>query len=128
MFAFLLTVRIIFIAFFMFAGIMHIVKPKLFKHFIPKPFPKLLVNYVVGVIEFALGAGLIFLATAKYAALGIIILLILFLPIHIWDVTRERPAIGSKMLAFVRIPLQFVFIFLAYLIYTNPDLFKILNS
>ena len=51
------------------------------------------------------------------ASLGIFILLILFLPIHIWDATTIKPAIGSKKLAYIRIPLQFLLMYGAYLIY-----------
>ena len=115
----ILVLKWVFALFFAFAGVMHYAKPKFFKHFIPKPFPKKLVNYIIGLIEFGLGVGLIIPDFTKKSALGIIILLILFLPIHIWDVTRERPAIGSKRLAIVRIPMQFVLIYLVYLIYQN---------
>ena len=94
-------------------------KPKIFKYFIPDYLPKLTVNYIVGVIEFALGLGLFFSISVKNAALGIFILMIIFLPIHIWDVTRKRPAIGSKKLAIIRIPLQFLLMYLSYLIYLN---------
>jgi uncharacterized membrane protein len=106
----------------MFAGIMHIIKPKIFKHFIPNGLPKNLVNYIAGSIEFILGVGLFFPNTVSYAAIGIFILMVLFLPIHIWDVTRERPAIGSKKLAIIRIPLQFVLMYFAYLIYLDSSL------
>ena len=114
---FIQILKLVFASFFMFAGIMHIVKPKFFKHFIPDFLPKLLINYLVGIIEFLLGIGLLFSETTKEAALGIFIILIIFLPIHIWDVTKIRPAIGSKKIAIVRIPLQFLLIYCAYLIY-----------
>ncbi|MBL4604608.1 MAG: hypothetical protein JKY02_02795 [Flavobacteriaceae bacterium] len=116
---FILVLKIVFGAFFMFAGIMHIVKPKLFKHFIPDIFPKKLINYSIGIIEFTLGLGLFFSQTVEHSAIGIFILMVLFLPIHIWDVTKERPAIGSKKTAIIRIPLQFVLMYCAYLIYLN---------
>jgi uncharacterized membrane protein len=116
---FVLVLRIVFGLFFMFAGIMHIVKPVIFKHFIPDAFPKKLINYVVGIIEFGLGLGLLFYQTVAYAAIGIFVLMILFLPIHIWDLTKERPAIGSKRTAMLRIPLQFVLMYCAYLIYQH---------
>jgi uncharacterized membrane protein len=119
---FITIVKFVFAGFFSFAGIMHIIKPKLFKHFIPKPLPKNLVNYVAGVIEVGLGVGLLFPQFIKESAMGILILLVLFLPIHIWDVTRERPAIGSKKLAIIRIPLQFLLMYLAYLIYLQQAL------
>ncbi|QTD37025.1 DoxX family membrane protein [Polaribacter batillariae] len=115
----ILILKIVFGAFFCFAGIMHILKPRIFKNFIPNFFPKKLVNYVVGTIEFLLGFGLFFSETTKYAAFGIFILMILLLPIHLWDVTRIRPAIGSKKMAIIRVPLQFLLMYCAYLIYTN---------
>jgi uncharacterized membrane protein len=119
---FITILRYFFAGFFAFAGIMHIIKPKLFKHFIPKPLPKTLINYIVGVIEFSLGIGLLIPGLIQEAALGIGILMVLFLPIHIWDVTRERPAIGSKKIAIIRIPLQFLLMYFAYLIYLQQAL------
>lgn len=116
---FILVLTIVFGAFFMFAGTMHIIKPRIFKHFIPDFFPKKITNYIVGIIEFGLGFGLFFTQTTTYASLGILVLMILFLPIHIWDVTKDRPAIGSKKVAIIRIPLQFVLMYCAYLIYNH---------
>ena len=103
----------------MYAGGMHFVKPKFFKYFIPDFLPKLTVNYGVGLIEILLGSGLFFSRTVKEAAIGIFVLMLIFLPIHIWDATKKRPAIGSKKMAFIRIPLQFLLMYLSYLIYTN---------
>ena len=97
--------KVIFAGFFIYAGIMHFIKPRFFNHFIPAGLPKLAVNYIVGFIEFFLGIGLFFPAVTNDASLGIFILLILFLPIHIWDATKIKPAIGSKKLAYIRIPL-----------------------
>tara|TARA_B100000795_G_scaffold264592_1_gene245257 strand:- start:620 stop:985 length:366 start_codon:yes stop_codon:yes gene_type:complete len=111
--------KIIFAIFFMYAGIMHFVKPAFFKHFIPNKFPKLTVNYIVGIIEFLLGLGLFPQSTTSYAAIGIFILLVALLPIHIWDATKERPAIGFKIIAYIRIPLQFLLMYGAYLIYQD---------
>ena len=109
--------KVIFAGFFIYAGIMHFIKPRFFNHFIPAGLPKLAVNYIVGFIEFFLGIGLFFPAVTNDASLGIFILLILFLPIHIWDATKIKPAIGSKKLAYIRIPLQFLLMYGAYLIY-----------
>jgi uncharacterized membrane protein len=116
---FVTILTFVFAGFFAFAGIMHIIKPQFFKHFIPKPLPKNLVNYVVGILELAVGVGLLFSQFVKESAMGIMILLVLFLPIHIWDVVRERPAIGSKKLAIIRVPIQFVLFYFAYLIYSH---------
>jgi uncharacterized membrane protein len=115
----MIILKIIFAVFFIYAGIMHFIKPAFFKHFIPNEFPKLTVNYIVGVIEFGLGLGLFFPEAVSYSAYGIFILLIVFLPIHVWDATKKRPAIGSKIFAYIRIPLQFLLMYGAYLIYQD---------
>ena len=114
-----LILRIIFGIIFCFAGIMHIIKPKIFKNFIPDFLPKLTINYIFGAAEFLLGLGLFFSLTVKNAAVGIFLLLLVFLPIHIWDATKIRPAIGSKKVAYVRIPMQFLLMYCTYLIYMN---------
>ena len=115
----IIIIRIIFGLFFVYAGFMHFKKPKFFNGFIPNFLPKLTVNYVFGFIEFVLGICLFLNPTTKNSALGIFVLMLLFLPVHIWDLTKKRPAIGSKKLAVIRIPLQFLLIFCAYLIYIN---------
>jgi len=51
--------------------------------------------------------------------MGVFILMLLFLPIHLWDLSKEKPAIGSKKLATIRVPLQFLLMYVSYLIYTN---------
>ena len=116
---FVLILRILFGILFCFSGIMHVFKPKLFKSFIPNFLPKLTINYIFGALEFMTGFGLFFTETVKNAAAGIFILLLIFLPIHIWDATKTRPAIGSKRIAFIRIPLQFSLMCCAYIMYLN---------
>jgi uncharacterized membrane protein len=116
---FILILKIIFGLFFVFAGVMHFIKPNFFKHFIPDFLPKLAVNYIFGFLEIALGLGLFISSTVKISAVGIFILMIVFLPIHIWDLFKERPAIGSRKIAIIRIPLQFLLMYFAYLIYIN---------
>lgn len=115
----LITLKSIYGAFFVFAGVMHFAKPKFFYPFIPKFFPRKPSNYGAGLLEIIVGIGIFVPSYASYAALGIIGLLALFLPIHIWDYLKERPAIGPKKLALIRIPLQFVLIYGAYVIYCN---------
>ncbi len=96
---------------------MHFVKPKFFYPFIPNIFPKNLVNYLIGCIEFLLGLGIFFPKTAKETSLGIFILLVILLPIHLWDLTKVKPAIGSKKMAIIRIPIQFILMYGVYVIY-----------
>jgi uncharacterized membrane protein len=116
---FIIIIRIIFGLFLVYAGVMHFKKPIFFNGFIPNFLPKLTINYIFGGIELFLGIGLFFTATVKNAAMGVFILMLLFLPIHLWDLSKEKPAIGSKKLALIRVPLQFLLMYLSYLIYTN---------
>lgn len=115
----IITLKSIYGAFFLFAGVMHFLKPKFFYPFIPKFFPRELSNYGAGLLEIVVGLFIFIPAFSSYAALGIITLLTIFLPIHIWDYMKEKPAIGPKRLALIRIPLQFLLIYGAYIIYTN---------
>lgn len=108
-----------FALFFCFAGVMHFIKMEFFKDFIPNFLNKKLVNYIVGLIEFGLGLGLFFPQTIKEASIGIFILIILLTPIHIWDLTKKQPAIGSKQLAIVRIPFQFLLMYGVYFVYIH---------
>jgi uncharacterized membrane protein len=114
-----LILRITFGILFCFAGIIHLIRPKFFKNFIPEFLPKLAINYIFGILEFILGFSIFFSAMTQNAAVGIFILMLVFLPIHIWDATKIRPAIGSKKIAFIRIPLQFLLMYCAYFIYKN---------
>jgi uncharacterized membrane protein len=109
--------KVVFGILFLFAGVVHIMKPSLYKHFIPNFLPKITVNYIIGVVEFFLGLGLFFNQTVRISALGIFFLMVLFLPIHIGDVTKERPAIGSKKMAIIRVPIQFILMLCAWIIY-----------
>lgn len=119
MYIFILILRIIFGAFFCYAGFMHFKKPQFYKNFIPNFLPKKLINIVFGIIELILGLGMFFTITLKHASLGILILLIIFLPIHIWDLTKEQPAIGSKKSAIIRILVQFILMYGIYFVYIH---------
>lgn len=115
----IITLRILFGLFLAFAGVMHLIKPKIFNRFIPSFLPKRIVNYWVGILELSIGIGLLIKQTTHQAAMAFFVLMLLFLPIHIWDVFREKPAIGSKKTALIRLPLQFILLYIAFLIYSH---------
>ncbi len=115
------TTILIFIlgAFILIGGINHFVKPEMYNPFIPDFLPKLTVNYISGIIEIALGIGLFLSKYRKVAALGILILMIAFLPLHFLDIFKENPAIGNKTLAYIRLPMQFVLIYWSWWVKNN---------
>jgi uncharacterized membrane protein len=113
---------LVFLIILMFFGAFnHIANPAFYDAFIPDFFPKLIVNYASALIEFFIGA---LLVVPKYRFLGgvsFIALMIGFFPVHIWDLTKDIPAIGSKEAAIIRIVIQFLLIAIAYsVIRKNP--------
>lgn len=108
-------VRILFALFMIMGGVQHFLKPDFYLPFVPSflPFPMTII-YLSGVIEMALGLLLLFRKYAKIAALGIFLLMLLFLPVHIWDIITDTPAIGSHKAALIRLPFQFLFLAIAW--------------
>lgn len=101
--------------FLAYAGIQHFLKPVFYEPFVPAFMPaKTMIVYASGVVELMLGILLLVSKYTKLAATGIIILMLVFLPIHVWDVFSETPAIGSHEAALIRLPVQFLFIAWAY--------------
>lgn len=109
--------QILLALFLIYAGVQHFLKPAFYEPFVPAFLPaKTFIVYASGVVEVLLGILLVIPKYTKKAATGIILLMIIFLPIHIWDVFSKTPAIGSHDAAIKRLPFQFVLIGLAYLI------------
>ena len=97
-------------AFMALGGIAHFISSDLYIPFIPEFLNALVVNYIAGAVELALGIGLFLPQFRRISALGICLLMIGFLPIHVRDVFVDDPAIGSKVTAYIRLPFQFIFI------------------
>jgi uncharacterized membrane protein len=98
------------------AGLNHFRKPRLYLKIIPSYFPNpKLLNYLSGLLEIILGILLCIPTYSKYAAWGLISLLVLFLPIHLYMLTNEKAAMGlPKWVLILRIPFQFILIYWAY--------------
>ncbi|KAA8474474.1 putative membrane protein [Arcticibacter tournemirensis] len=114
------VLKIILALFMIYGGVQHFIKPDFYIPFVPSflPYPMAII-YISGIIEIALGSAmLLYKKYAKFGALGVLVLMILFLPIHIWDVFSETPAIGSHKAALIRLPVQFVLIALSWKVYS----------
>jgi uncharacterized membrane protein len=115
-----LVLTLLFGAFMVVGGINHFLKPGMYFPFIPGFLPKEAINLLAGVAEIILGIG-VFLPRFRFAsAWGILLLMFIFLPLHIWDVFSDRPAIGSHDAALIRLPLQLLFILWAWYISRKP--------
>jgi len=92
----------------------HVFSPEVSSGFIPDFLPKTVVHIGIGIIELLLGIGIFIPAYQKRALQGIMILMICFLPLHIIDLFRENPVIGSMTAAIIRVPVQLLLIFMAW--------------
>jgi len=99
------------------AGANHFRTPKIYERIMPPyvPLPSTMV-YLSGAAEMIFGLMLLNKDTQTIAAWGIIAMLIVFFTVHIYMLQNERAAMKlPKWALILRIPLQFVLIYWAYL-------------
>lgn len=96
------------------SGIVHFVNPEVFFPLTPDFASKYLLNYLAGGVEVGLGVGVFIPSLRKLSLLGISLLMIAFLPVHIWDAMKDEPFIGSKGVAYGRVVMQVVLIYLPF--------------
>ncbi|WP_372754758.1 DoxX family membrane protein [Labilibaculum sp.] len=110
-----LGVRVLFAIFMFMGGLQHFLKADFYLPFVPSflPFPMAII-YLSGLVEIVLAVLLVVNRFARIAAWGIFILMVLFLPIHIIDVFADVPAIGTHKAALIRLPVQFLFMAIAW--------------
>lgn len=101
------------------AGINHFRKPKLYERIIPPYIPaKSTVVMISGFAEMILGLMVMNKNTQTEAAWGIIIMLALFLPAHLYMLQKKEASLKMpKWLLILRLPLQLGLMYWAY-IYT----------
>ncbi len=99
-FAFILTV----------AGIYHFVNPQVYYPLMPDWFPKPAANVAGGIAEIVIGITMLVPATRLYGLYAAAGLMVIFLPLHLIDLFRDRPVLFNKTAAAVRLFLQFVLI------------------
>ena len=97
------------------AGIMHFVNPTFFLKIMPPYLP--LHNELVlvsGIFEVLLGVLLLVPKCTRWAAWGIVALLIAVFPANLYVYQRQELIAVSSLVHFLRLPLQGVFILWAY--------------
>ena len=97
------------------AGVMHFVRPEFYLKIMPPYLPwHLELVYLSGVAEFVLGALLIPQRLRKFAAWGIIVLLIAVFPANIYLFQHQEILPAPPLVHLARLPLQAVFILWAW--------------
>lgn len=97
------------------AGLLHFCFPRTYTRIMPPylPAPRFLV-YASGMAELIFAVGLLFSITRLVSLLGIVVMLVLYLPVHFHMLSS--PKAGGRIPKWVliaRIPLQFLLIFWA---------------
>ena len=105
-------------------GFSHFYNTSFFLKIMPPQFPFHLASvYVSGFFEVVFGIGILFQITRRYASWGIILLLIAVYPANIYlafnEEAQQAIGISSFLASWVRLPIQFVLIALAYLTSKN---------
>ena len=88
----------------------HLVAPELYAGLIPEPIPEALANGLAVVVEGAVGIGLVVPRLRARAGLAFAVLMVAFMPLHIWDFLKEAPMVGSHTAATVRLVVQVLLI------------------
>jgi uncharacterized membrane protein len=111
----LIVMAILYIA----AGAYHFINPRLYKKIVPPqiPFPSAAVA-ISGAAEILLGAGLLFDNTRIFSAWGIILLLLAIFPANIYMAVNDKFKAIPLWIRVLRLPLQFVLIWWAW-VYTS---------
>ena len=107
--------------FYINAGIQHFIDPEWFLYIIP-PYLKFIgleLVYISGAFEILLGVFLLFPKYRRISSYGIIVLLIVVYPANIYLAFNEKAqqliGVSSFIASWVRLPLQFVLIGIAYI-------------
>jgi len=102
---------------YIFAGLMHFIKPKLYMRVMPSYIPnhKAMVFWS-GVAEVLLGIGLCIPVLKVISIYGIILMLSVFLMVHFYMLSGEKASAGiPKWILILRIPLQFGLMYWAFI-------------
>ena len=103
-------------ALYILAGLNHFRRPEFYIKIVPPFFrhPET-INVISGIAEAAFGILLCFHATSRYAALGIVALLVAVFPANIFMFNDKEAGMGfPKWALFARLPLQVILIIWAY--------------
>jgi len=99
----------------LFAGVMHFVRPGFFLKIMPPYLPlHLELVYMSGVFEIGLGICLLIPRFSRFAAWGIIALLIAVFPANIYVYQHQEIVPASRTVHFIRLLFQGVLILIAY--------------
>ena len=111
------TLHYILAAIMILGALGHILAPEVYAPAIPDFIPDQLAHILSVIFEAGTGILLLIPRLRYLGGLAFMLLMIGFLPIHIYDVFRPDPFTGSTLIAFIRLFLQFLLIYLGLMAY-----------
>ena len=107
---------IIMAIFYVTVGISHFTKPLLYLQIVPPSLPfKLELVYISGFFEILFGTMIMYKKTRFVAGWGLIMLLVAVYPANLYLAQTNGMAMGTTaVIAWARLPIQFIFIGIAY--------------
>ncbi len=104
------------------SAIAHVLVPDVFNPLIPEFIPALLANILAAIVEGALAVMLFMPKYRHLGGLGFSLLMVAFLPLHIWELFKEEPLVGPEPLTSIRVFIQLALIYLGWRIYRKARL------
>ena len=104
------------------SAIAHVVVPDVFNPLIPEFIPPLVANILAAIVEGVLAVMLFMPKYRNLGGLGFALLMVAFLPLHIWELFKEEPLVGPEPLTSIRVVMQLVLIYLGWRIYRKTRL------
>ena len=95
----------------------HIAAPEAYSELIPSFISDFAAHLLSIIAETGIGIALLIPKFRKLGGLAFLLLMIVFLPIHIWDLLKDEPFVGSKTMAIVRLVIQLAMIYGGWWIY-----------
>ena len=95
----------------------HVVAPDLYAPLVPDFIPLIFANIASTIAEAAIGIMLFIPKYRRLGGLGFALLMIAFLPLHIWDMFKDNPITGPPPGPQIRLAIQLLLIYAGWWIY-----------
>lgn len=95
----------------------HVVVPEFYEPLVPDFIPLIFANIASTIAEALIGILLFIPKYRRLGGLGFALLMIAFLPLHIWDMFKEDPITGPPPGPQIRLVIQLLLIYAGYWIY-----------
>ncbi|MEL7120837.1 MAG: hypothetical protein AAFO07_15400 [Bacteroidota bacterium] len=102
-------------------AVTHIANPEFYAKMVPDFIPLGVANILAAIVEVVVGVLLLIPKYRYWGGLSFLLLMLAFLPLHVWDFFKESPAVGAPPAPAIRLVFQFLLIYAGWWIYKKTD-------